>query len=160
MVVTPMKGRFHFGKSSFWNRENLDILNEYIVKQINHLLCEGGEIAFACNEKPLMLKLFWFAIYIKTQESAEDYEIEAQVNLDMCVFMQTELEVVTDMKIEPIDYEKKSHMPGIVGYIVQPEDTLWSIARKYYATTESIRKLNHLEDDTVREGDRLIIVKS
>ena len=107
-----------------------------------------------------MLKLFWFAIYIKTQESAEDYEIEAQVNLDMCVFMQTQLEVVTDMNIEPIDYEKKSHMPGIVGYIVQPEDTLWSIARKYYATTESIRKLNHLEDDTVREGDRLIIVKS
>lgn len=92
--------------------------------------------------------------------SAEDYEIKAQVNLDICVFTQTELDVVTDMKIEPIDYEKKSHLPGIVGYIVQPEDTLWSIARKYYATTESIRKLNHLEDDNVREGDRLIIVKS
>ena len=99
-------------------------------------------------------------LLVTTLLSAEDYEIKAQVNLDMCVFMQTELEVVTDMKIEPIDYEKKSHMPGIIGYIVQPEDTLWSIARKYYATTESIRKLNHLEDDIVREGDRLIIVKS
>lgn len=92
--------------------------------------------------------------------SAEDYEIKAQVNLDMCVFTQTEFDVVTDMKITPIDYEKKAQLPGIVGYIVQPDDTLWSIARKYYATTESIRTLNHIEDDIVREGDRLIIVKS
>lgn len=92
--------------------------------------------------------------------NTEDYEIKAQVNLDVCVFTQTELAIVTAMKVEPIDYEKKACIPGIVGYIVQPEDTLWSIARKYYATTESIRKLNYLEDDTVHAGDRLIIVKS
>lgn len=92
--------------------------------------------------------------------SSEEMEIKAQINLDMSVFACEKLDVIIDMTVMPIDYEKKSKLPGIVGYIVKPEDTLWSIARTYYATTESIRRLNHLEDDTIHPGDRLIVVKS
>ena len=51
-------------------------------------------------------------------------------------------------------------MPGIVAYVAKKDDTIWSVARKYYATTESIRTINNLESDYINEGDRLIIVKS
>ncbi len=92
--------------------------------------------------------------------NSEELEIKAQVSLGISVFAKTSSKVITDMKLCDIDYEKKASMPGIVGYIVKKGDTIWSIARKYYATTESIRKVNNLESDVIKEGDRLIVVKS
>lgn len=92
--------------------------------------------------------------------NSEEVEIKAQVNLGISIFAHTETEVITDIRVSPIDYEKKAAMPGIVGYIVKNGDTLWSLARKYYATTDSIREINNLENDSIKEGDRLIIVKS
>ena len=89
-----------------------------------------------------------------------EIEIKAQVNLSITVFSQSCIDVITDMTVSPIDYEKKADMPGIIGYVVKQGDTIWSIARKYYATTESIRTINNLESDNIKEGDRLIIVKS
>ena len=62
--------------------------------------------------------------------------------LEIMVFETRNTDVITDMTISPIDYERKAAMPGIAGYVVKKGDTIWSIARKYYATTESIRKIN------------------
>ena len=92
--------------------------------------------------------------------NSEEIEIKAQVNLGISIFARTKVDVITDMTVSQIDYEKKASLPGIVGYIVKKGDTIWSIARKYYATTESIRSVNNLESDYLKEGDRIIIVKS
>jgi LysM repeat protein len=92
--------------------------------------------------------------------NSEEIEIKAQVNLAISIFTKREASVIVDMKVEPIDYTRKAAMPGIVGYVAASGDTIWSIARKYYTTTESIREINHLENDIIKEGDRLIIVKS
>lgn len=92
--------------------------------------------------------------------NSEELEIKAQVNLGISIFERASTEVIVDMTVEEIDYEKKAAMPGIVGYIVKKDDTIWSIARKYYATTESIRTINGLDSDVINEGDRIIVVKS
>lgn len=47
---------------------------------------------------------------------------------------------MTDMKQGPLDYDKIREIPGIVGYIVKEGDTLWSIAKAYFTTVESIRE--------------------
>lgn len=91
--------------------------------------------------------------------NSEEVEIKAEVCLDIMIFETKEMDVITDMAISPIDYERKAAMPGIAGYVVKKGDTIWSIARKYYATTESIKNINELTDDEIKEGDRLIIVK-
>jgi len=49
-----------------------------------------------------------------------------------------------------------------VGYVVQPSDTLWSIAAKHYAgdPREGIWKLqhqNHLDGTTLIPGQRLVL---
>ena len=67
---------------------------------------------------------------------------------------------MTDMQVLPIDEAKKAAQPGIVGYVVQKGDNIWSIAKKYYASIEEIRQLNNLETDELSEGERLLIVKS
>lgn len=92
--------------------------------------------------------------------NSEEIEIKAQANLGISIFVSEKTDVILDMKVSDIDYSKKAAVPGIVGYIVKEGDTIWSIARKYYATTEAIRTVNKLESDDIKAGDRLIIVKS
>lgn len=92
--------------------------------------------------------------------NSEEMEFKAQVNLNISIFAKGETDVITGMRVEPIDESKKAAAPGIVGYVVQKGDTIWSIAKTYYATTNSIMKLNNLENETIHEGERLLIVKS
>ena len=92
--------------------------------------------------------------------SSEEVEVKAQVNLSISVFEKAECDIISDVNVMPIDYVKKSKAPGIVGYVVKEGDSIWSVARKYYATTESIRKINGLDKDQLVPGEKLIVVKS
>ncbi len=49
--------------------------------------------------------------------------------------------------------------PGIVGYMVKSGDDLWTLAKQYMTTEESIRQINHLENGKIKPGDKLIICK-
>ena len=60
---------------------------------------------------------------------------------------------------QELDLKKLQERPGIICYVVQPEDTLWDIAKKYYTTSEHIRNMNHLTEE-IRAGQKLLIVKS
>ncbi len=92
--------------------------------------------------------------------NSQEIELKGVVSLGMSIFAKNTVEAITDMQLEPIDTAKKAAMPGIVGYVVKKGDTLWSVARKYYATTESIKEINGLESDYLNEGDKIIVVKS
>ena len=58
-----------------------------------------------------------------------------------------------------MDMKKKAESPGIVGYIVRDGDSIWSIAKKYYSSLDSIREVNNLENDSIKKGDKLLVVK-
>ena len=92
--------------------------------------------------------------------NSEEIELKAQINLNLSVFEKGESQVMTNMEVLPIDEAKKAAQPGIVGYVVQPGDTIWTIAKKYYASIDSIKQLNELESEQISAGDRLLIVKS
>ena len=44
-------------------------------------------------------------------------------------------------------------------YIVRPEDSLWKIAKKFKTTIPVIRQVNQLEEDSLREGQKLLILR-
>lgn len=44
-----------------------------------------------------------------------------------------------------------------VVHIVQPGDTLFSLARRYGTTVEALRRLNHLSENTIKIGQKLLI---
>ena len=58
------------------------------------------------------------------------------------------------------ELEQLEAVPGITGYIVQGEESLWDIAKQYYMTPQQIMEMNGLESENVRKGDRLILMKS
>ena len=88
-------------------------------------------------------------------------EIEAKLVLNLCVLVFAECcnDVVTAIEEVPMDMERFQEMPGLVGYIVQDGDSLWNIAKTYHTTMDSIRALNHIEQDSLKRGDKLLLLK-
>ncbi len=66
---------------------------------------------------------------------------------------------IVDVEEHDLDLKKIQELPGIVGYIVQPGDSLWNIAKTYYTTPDRIMELNALETEEVQPGNRLLIIK-
>lgn len=89
----------------------------------------------------------------------EEIEVKATINLNTIVFEMISEPIITDIEVSDLDMEKLQSMPGIIGYVVKKGDTLWKIAKKYYTTVDNIMTINHLEDEHVKEGDKLIILK-
>ena len=88
----------------------------------------------------------------------DEIEIRVSILFDFISFHKSKQRIMIDMKEESLDYEKIRKIPGIVGYVVKEGDTLWSIAKAYFTTVESIREQNEdiLE---IKPGDKLLIVK-
>ena len=89
----------------------------------------------------------------------EMVEIKAVLALDFLVLQPVCEPVITGAQVNPMDMQKLQELPGIVGYIVQPDDTLWNIAKKFHTTVGNIISTNELADDKVKGGMRLLLVK-
>lgn len=87
-------------------------------------------------------------------------EIKAAVTMDILVMEQACETVIRNVREEPVDLERLKKMPGIVGYIVQPGDSLWKIAREFHTSVEEIMEANNLSTSEIRPGDKLILVKA
>ena len=86
-------------------------------------------------------------------------EIKAVISLDLLAFQPVCESVVLNAQESPLDLKKLQQMPGIVGYIVQPGDSLWKIARRFHTTVDTVKETNGLTDDLIHPGDRLILIK-
>ncbi|MHB8129392.1 MAG: DUF3794 and LysM peptidoglycan-binding domain-containing protein [Mobilitalea sp.] len=90
---------------------------------------------------------------------SEEIEVKATINLNTIVFDMITEPIITDVVVTDLNLEKLQAMPGIIGYVVKKNDTMWKIAKKYYTTINTIMAINELEDDRIKEGDKLIIMK-
>lgn len=90
---------------------------------------------------------------------SDTIEIKAVITLDILVLQPVCEPVITNVNVEPMDMQKLQELPGIVGYIVQPGDSLWKIAKKFHTTVDNIMMANGLTDSNIHPGERLILVK-
>ena len=88
-----------------------------------------------------------------------ELEIKAVITLDSIVLEPMALQMIESAQVVPMDPKKLDSLPGIVGYVVQKGDTLWKIAKKFYASVENIKNINRLVDDTLMPGQKLLIIK-
>lgn len=91
--------------------------------------------------------------------SNDEIEMKAIVDMGITIFTRKEIELIDEMTIQPIDMKKKAAAPGVVGYVVKDGDSIWSIAKQYYSSLDSIRRVNQLGSDDIKSGDKLVIVK-
>ena len=90
---------------------------------------------------------------------SDEIEVKAVINLNTIVFDKITEPIIIDLEVAELDLDKLQSMPGIVGYIVKKDDSLWNIAKKYYTSVDTIMEINDMKDDSIKEGDKLIIMK-
>lgn len=90
---------------------------------------------------------------------SEEVEIKAALNLDTIAFAKMNESIIVGIEEKPCDMEKLQNMPSMVGYIVKPGDSMWSIAKQFQTTVDSIMAMNSLESEAVRTGDKLLLIK-
>lgn len=95
-----------------------------------------------------------------TMLDSEEIEVKAVINLNAIVLNKVIEEIITDVNVAPLDYSKLEVLPGIVGYVVKSDDTLWKLAKKYYTTVDKIKETNDMVSDFIKVGDSLLIVKN
>lgn len=86
-------------------------------------------------------------------------EIKAVVVIDVLAFNNIEEPIIADFKVEELDCTARAREPGLIGYVVKKGDELWNIAKEFYTTTDTIMEINKLENELVREGDILLVMK-
>ncbi len=89
----------------------------------------------------------------------DEVEIKAVVAFRSFMRKAEKIQMVTEAAL--VDYEKEERMnqPGIVGYIVKDGDDLWSLAKKYSTTEESILLNNELLSKELKTGDKILIFR-
>lgn len=88
-----------------------------------------------------------------------EVEVKAIISLDILVLKQITEPTIKSIDLVPVDMEKIQNMPGIVGYIVQPGDSLWVIAKRFHTTVDEIKSTNGLTSDDISPGTRLMLIK-
>ncbi len=88
-----------------------------------------------------------------------EIEVKGYVSLDCLVFDGSSEEFIESVEECEFDKDIVQKSPCIVGYRVKSGDTLWKIAKKYYTSVDSLKTLNELRSDEIKEGDMLLVVK-
>lgn len=91
---------------------------------------------------------------------SEEIEIKAGIDLHVLAVERHREAFLAEVEEKEPDLEKLQEMPSMTGYLVQPGDSLWEIAKEWRTTEERIRQMNHLEGETIEPGTRIILVKN
>lgn len=87
-------------------------------------------------------------------------EVKAVIDLDCIVFGKERINKLVDVIEEPLDMDALQESPGIIGYIARAGDRLWDIAKENYTTIANIKETNQLTDNSLKEGDKILIIKT
>lgn len=69
--------------------------------------------------------------------------------------------IIENIEIQDIPKEVLENLPSMIIYVVEPNDTLWSIAKKYNTTINEITKTNDIDDlNLIFPGQKLLILKN
>lgn len=94
-----------------------------------------------------------------TLQGGDEIEVKAALAFHGFFKRNGKRKMIHDVKMQPLSMEEIERRPSIVGYIVKPDDDLWSLAKRYSTSVEAIKELNELSNEKPKAGDRLLIFK-
>ena len=96
--------------------------------------------------------------------SENEVEVKAVISMDITVLNKVDESVITSVSEQEIDINKIKDMPGIIIYNVNKGDSLWSIAKKFHTSVDSLKSINDIHGDGgnsgVRAGESILVIKS
>lgn len=92
--------------------------------------------------------------------SSNEVEVKATASLDTLVLGTLDADIITSITEEPLSNDTLKEIPSIMGYLVKNGDSLFSIAKQFYSTTEDIISINDINGNQVTPGEMLLIVNN
>lgn len=89
----------------------------------------------------------------------DEIEFKAVIGLDAMCFDEMVVESIESAQIMEMDDREYMAIPGMIGYVVKENDSLWGIAKSNHTTCDKIKALNKLTSDRVNCGDKLLLIK-
>lgn len=86
-------------------------------------------------------------------------EVRMTIRLDTIVYDRQKVCVMTEIQESEADDNYMESLPNMIGYVVQKEDDLFLLGKKFCTTQEAIMAVNGLEKPDIAAGDRLLIMK-
>lgn len=89
--------------------------------------------------------------------NGKQLEFNASVMAGSEVMREVPFKVLANPAFE--ESTAKEAMAPMVVYVAGKDDSLWSIAKKFKTSVETVAKLNQLEDGQIAEGRKLLIIR-
>lgn len=94
-----------------------------------------------------------------TLQGGDEIEVKAALAFHGFFKKSGKRKMIQEVKTVPLSLEEVEKRPSIVGYIVKPEDDLWSLAKRYSTSVDAIKEVNDVSSEKLKAGDRLLIFK-
>lgn len=85
-------------------------------------------------------------------------EIRAILNYQLMVYQIVAKPLLMDMKKAEVEKEQKV-LPVMSVYFAKENESIWDVGKKYQVPLMTIRDLNQLTEDTLHDGQKVLIVK-
>lgn len=89
----------------------------------------------------------------------DELEIRAVAGIYVVGFSPEKLPMIDEVEEIPYEEEELSRIPSITGYVVQPGDTLWMIAKRFGTTIEKMKQYNDNVSEPLESGQKLFLLK-
>ena len=94
-----------------------------------------------------------------TMMDAQELEMKAVIQMQILCSKPEQMTLVEDLNEHPLDRERLKKMPGMVIHVVQPQETMWDIAKEHATTCQAVMALNELKDEALKAGQKVLLVK-
>lgn len=84
-------------------------------------------------------------------------EVKYQLNMDTTIYEQPSYSMIREVTERQWEDSKFEQLPDMVGYLVQPEDDLWSVAKRFCTTEEAIVACNQLKEKKLTPGEKILV---
>lgn len=90
---------------------------------------------------------------------SDEVEVKAVLAFNSFLRRPVTSQVITNVTLTPYPINELEKRPGIIGYIVKENDELWNLAKRYCTTVDGIMEVNQMSEETIKEGDKILIFK-
>lgn len=92
------------------------------------------------------------------------YTLSGDKSLELRIINSLSIKCMSTDKTEIVDFIEEdetplTELPSVVIYFVQPGDSIWNIAKRFYTSIDKIAENNHLESDNLIPGQKLLIIR-
>ena len=135
------------------------------IKTENGITSAMKEAAFSCSQDGFKNKSY-DNVFVNSELANVSYnivgsnaiEIRAALALETRLSKVSKLDYICDIQLDETKKQAVNRAP-IVAYFLKEEDSLFSVAKKFRTTTDKIREINGIEDESRLKAGQYIIIE-